>query len=494
MLSIPSELPIRHEDTYRQNDSPFFDVNFIQSARPPATIASEVVVGGVSVAFNQPTQVGRYIDGSPWAVFNSGLQITQRLPAGEDGRNGTMVNISSGQSNGGDSRVKFHNYSHAANVLSAEKLPRDVAAGESYCLFVSKNRDIVGDESPFDEMQVLTIVETPPAPTEFRPHYYDSTKLVFTETQIDYTRVPNYPVTPSAGTLADAAAYFQSGPYCKIISGFADRYWHATKNHNTGSYAREVARTTGLAALRLVMSGTQEQKRPLVIGLIQSGIDIQGAVASGLRWDADGGHSQGAKLLVAIAAYLLNSPTLGAIADWGQTDVFQEDQQTAIVDASLVSITNSASWVPDTRPYSSGGAPLPYLSADIGRPIWAIRHYLQPQRSDMNWRAIYRTVSGSAQFVHCVAAYLMGLEQTWNHTAWFDFYLNRYYVVEAGLDGLETPMAGIGNFANQIDPAANEAYLTYINPAVATSLVPALSSRAGVLQTTVPVTAGLEPR
>ncbi|MEM9341211.1 MAG: hypothetical protein AAGA66_20950, partial [Bacteroidota bacterium] len=428
----------------------------------PSSFSTSAQKGGVTWSFDE-AETGTFIDGSPWVVSDGSINLTATSPESVIGRNGGFVNPTSSFGNGADDRLKFNDYDHQENLTSSEKLPRQLTAGESYVHTVSKSADAPGDASELEEIQVLTILEEVPPQNSFRPPYSGTLKPIYTVSDIQWDNLPSYANTANTPTIEECLSYFSQGPYIKIKDGFSDRYWHADKNHPGGEYGREIAKNTGKALMRVMLEGSQEEKQDLVIALIQAGIDCYGAAASGLTWNADGGHNQGAKMLILFAGKMLGSQELLDMANWELSDVFQEDQQVFYIDQAIVDVTNGngeKEWNPDER---NGDAKV-YEAEDIGRPEWGIRYYRSPEKTDMAWYSRYRQVSGSAQFSHCVAAYLMGVQEEWNHSAWFDYLLNRYYIVESDNDPSTEVREGIGNGANSITSFASEVYLAHINP------------------------------
>ena len=87
----------------------------------------------------------------------------------------------------------------------------------------------------------------------------------------------------------------------------------------------------------------------------------------------------------------------------------------------------------------------------------------------------------------------MGVQSQWNHSAWFDYYLNRYYIAESGNDPSTIPVQGIGNADQQITEFASSVYLQLINP-TPWDTEGAASSIPGVQIGKVAVIPNLEPR
>lgn len=489
-IVVPVTQPHKQFGMYRQSDSPAFDYNFPSARR--GIFSNQVSRGSVTVTFDQEVETGTFIDGSPWIALNGQtVSITAVTPTSTTGRNGGMVNPTSSTVNGSDDRIQFNTYNHAENVTSSEKLPRQVSANESYVLTVSSANTATGDNQNLDEIQVVTVLNSSPPENSFRPPYSGTSKPIFNESDIAWASLPALATTANTPSIATCNQYFTGGPFIKIRSSWVDRYWHATVNHSTGNYAREIAKSTGQALVRAMLSGTQAEKRDLVVNLIQAGIDCYGAAQAGLNWNADGGQNQGAKMLVMFAGKMLNNQSILDIANWGITDIFQEDQQAFYIDQKAVDISNgndAIAWNPDTRNVN-----VPYQSADIGRPEWGLRRYLESGRIDMAWDAYYRDVNGPGQFLHCIAAYLLGVQAEWNHSAFFDYWLNRYYIVESGNDPATTANQGIGTGSNDLTTFASEVYLAHIN-STPSNTINAPSSVANVKLGQVAITQSLEPR
>ena len=180
------------------------------------------------------------------------------------------------------------------------------------------------------------------------------------------------------------------------------------------------------AMLSLQLDYSNLEKEPLLISLVQAGIDIYGAAKyGGANWYADGGHNTGNKMPLLLAATMLNDPDMLTFGDKQQHYIFQEDQQTFHVDQATVDTTNSLSWNPDSRDLTDEQTEA-YTLADIGLAEWGIRHKDEPDRDNKHWDARYRHVASPTFVGHALTAHVMGLEDEWNWPAFFD-YADRYY-------------------------------------------------------------------
>jgi hypothetical protein len=69
----------------------------------------------------------------------------------------------------------------------------------------------------------------------------------------------------------------------------------------------------------------KEQKRKLLIGLVQYGIDLSGCAKNGGVWNMGGGHSSGRKWPILFASLMLGDAGIRQIPE---TAIFHEDAQT----------------------------------------------------------------------------------------------------------------------------------------------------------------------
>ncbi len=85
-----------------------------------------------------------------------------------------------------------------------------------------------------------------------------------------------------------------------------------------------------------------------------------------------------------------------------------------------------------------------FISSDLGIPEWGIRHSLYPYQSNPAWDfSSYRHANANIWMGWVLAAQIMGMKDTWNHDALFD-YTDRYdeiaLIIKEGMD------AGEGTF------------------------------------------------
>ncbi|MGE9290976.1 MAG: hypothetical protein ACQKBT_08305 [Puniceicoccales bacterium] len=406
-----------------------------------AETATSVSRGGITWHFDRPYEVGQFANGDWWVL--GPVTITEIDPPSTGNRNGSMLNPVRSRTQGFDDRIQKNEYLPELNV--ATQLPLHIDTASSLLSSISLEADRVRDDPQLDTIAILTVLLEVPPTGSFRPPYIGSDKSIpGNVSDLDFSvlrRLP--PVAGAPGDLVLLAEQFEL-PYIETNQSWTGRYMHPKSNQPT--YGRELAHRLGLGMLALQLDYPDEVKKPLYINLVQIGIDIYGAARDGAEWAADGGHNQGRKMPMLLAGVALANEEILEYADAEQYMIFQEDQQTFYVTQSHV----------DTPRKEIRKRPLdPYTQEMIGMPEWGIRNYHNPERSGSNWRAYYRTVSGAPTFTHATVARLMGVEEIWNHPAFFDYY-DRYWEIESN------PETALGKGTNGIQPFTRNMWEAYV--------------------------------
>jgi hypothetical protein len=280
---------------------------------------------------------------------------------------------------------------------------------------------VAGNRPQLTDAAVLTVLAAPPAAKAFRPPYCGTDKtIIATEDDIDYTKVASLAKPGATPSLATVAAYF-ARPWIEINTQFGGREMHPVNNQP--DYGRDLSNRLEVGLLSLQLNYTNAQKRDLMVRLVQYGIDVYGSAVTGGFWVEAGGHNQGRKMPLLLAATVLNNAAIRAYGNTALHNIFQEDRQTFYVSQKEVDVTNSSTWNPDLR----AGTPEPYTTLDIGLADWGIAHLKDGKQDNKAWSATYRDVAGGATFGHVLTAHIMGLRPVWNWNPIFD-YFDRYYL------------------------------------------------------------------
>lgn len=358
--------------------------------------ASSVTQHGVTWTFDRNYTTGQYANGDGWVV--GPVTIIAISPTPAVGRNGTMVNPTLGSTQGYDNRFGFNEYNDALNI--GNKLPKTVAANSSIVSTISKAS--YSQFGQIDLYTILTVVDSSPLDGSFRPPYIGAGSRAsrWKASDLDLSKLNSLSsaALTARPNIATAADNFSKVWYEQDLN-WTGRYLHTPYMAQNG-YGKDMAVTTGDAALLLQLDYTVAQKTPLLINFVQYGIDIAGILSAGGQWYADGGHNPGRLSPLLIAAFVLNDTSLKSLVQ-GSGLRFQEYQQTFIVTQADVDRTG--------RIGTNGDAVYPYVASNIGMAEWGIRHSGEPTKDNNFWLASYRDIGGSILTAPSMAAQVMGV-------------------------------------------------------------------------------------
>ncbi|WP_319477602.1 hypothetical protein [Marispirochaeta aestuarii] len=392
---------------------------------------------GITWIFKNPVTFGTYVNGDYWVI--GPVEIVEITPASTDiaGRikNGSMINPdpTMGNVQGFDSSARDIAYLSELNVArpNGNNLSSSnsliVPAGSS--LISSISYPVEGNRPQITDAAVLTVVSVAPADGAFRPPYCGRDKEAhYNYSQVDTSLLQRLTPVPGTPTMSEAASFFRR-PWIDFVQDWPQRDVHAA--NNMPSYGRDIASRVGVGALMLHLDFSVSEKKELLVGYLQVGIDLWGIIqAGGIGYLPNGGHASGRKWPILFAGLLLGDSEMQNIGPGDGTGVayFGEDAQTFYVAQSDIDITNSSLWYIDDR----HDDPQPYNSSLLGMPEWSIRAATEPQRGDASWGRMYRvccTATAWSGFV--LAARIMGVVDLWDHDALFD-YQDRYMALMNG--------------------------------------------------------------
>jgi hypothetical protein len=305
---------------------------------------------GITWYFDKPAKTGQFITGDWWVIGpvrilkispapgpvagdNSAIKINHwndtSLKKDTTMRNGSMVVLRAGRSQGYDSRSG--SYSKKESI----SLPLDLATSRSLISSVSNttlpvdhfNKALMwaGEMKSQVVMKtaaVLTCLEQQPPADAFRPPYAGTSKPIFRAKDIQWGLLPKLQPAGEVPSWPLFERYFQR-PWIDHLLSWEQQ--ELVPNENGPPYGREHARLVSLASLMLLLDEPREKKAKLMVGLIQRGIDLYGLAQAGAYWNEGGGHSSGRKWPILFASLLLGKPSLTQLPE---TAFFQEDTQT----------------------------------------------------------------------------------------------------------------------------------------------------------------------
>lgn len=382
----------------------------------------EISQHGITWTFDKPYPAGTFVNGDYWVV--GPVTITSITPpssveADNRMRNGSMINPVIGPEQGYDSAKQGpagYDPKYREDLNVALRLPLEVAPGSSLISTIS--HDDAGHRPQISDAAILTVLAAPAPEGSFRPPQTGTDKtLHWNISQVDWTKLKSLP-RPSEALPLDKVAARMERPWIVQNPNWTGGFIHP--DNNQPPYGRDISFALGEALLSANLDYTKEEKQDLVIRLLQYGIDVFGAAQGGAVWVGYGGHNQGRKMPLIFAGLLFNNKAMLAYADAASHFIFQEDQQTFVVEAGDVDRTLHSA---DSRKREA------YLSEDVGIAEWGEQHSRQPQRDARNWDAPYRRNVGSSLLSHVLVARLMDAEGLWNWPPFFD-YMDRYWEIE----------------------------------------------------------------
>jgi hypothetical protein len=208
--------------------------------------------------------------------------------------------------------------------------PLAMVAGESIVSVLSYADELF--RPTLTDASILTVVSSAPPANSFRPAYVGTDKTMpYTVADLDYSIFQDLPFVASTPSISIDVARF-SRSWLEIDTSDDSRYMHPANNQP--DYGADMAGQTGHALLMLQLEFTEAEKEPLMIGLVQYGLDVWAAAKLGRTWQANGGHGNGRKGPLLLAGLTFNDPAILAYANKATHYIFSEDQSTFTVDAA----------------------------------------------------------------------------------------------------------------------------------------------------------------
>ena len=302
-----------------------------QPAATPTTCSS-VSQWGITWTFDSDYPCGQFVNGDYWvtpAASGGTVAITSITPDAAGGKNGFMVNPSETDSQAFDSGGPGYD----ASLMPA--LPYAASAGDSIVKSVSLASGC--DKSCLQTAAVLTVLETPPPATAFRPAYFGgaASKQLYCSDSLSLGSLSLLATTAAVDAEAPSLAavtntvvrvqlnYFGSwaGEQIRPVDNFQkdDPYGPEVSNNNSDAILRVLLQRPG---------DSDADRESAAVALCQYGIDNDAVFASGKAgWRADGGHGLGMKLPIAFTALVLNDEAMAKRVKNAERSAFAESDQ-----------------------------------------------------------------------------------------------------------------------------------------------------------------------
>ncbi len=259
----------------------------------------------------------------------------------------------------------------------------------------------------------LTITDGLPPEGSFRPPQSTLDKVArWRVADLDFDALPRLSTPASVPDVsARGARWLGTVMQVHVTSGTQRR---AIAPQDFGAdYGAHWSRDIGQALLALCTLLSLQDKRDMVLHLVQAGIDIYGRWHEDGLWAGKGGLDTGPLGPLYLAGHLLGDPDLRRAASRHENNRFAEFRQIKTVPEKLVT----------AKLRSEAGRPrAPYTPAMVGQPEWGEQFSNQLARNGSNRDAIYRQIVLSGSYGLALALRLMNGVETIRHDAFFDYY------------------------------------------------------------------------
>jgi len=252
---------------------------------------------GVTYEFAEPVQFCQFANGD-YAV-KAPVTITRITPDGVAERHGFEVNPSSIIQQPYDSRIP----NFTANFQPA--LPLTVNSNSSVVKAVSLATAL--PHVVLETATVLTVLQNLPSDgcsNYFRPGYMGSEKTLYRVSDVNTSLLPQLALSAHVPSLATTIENTKR-VFLDHKAGWTGRYMHPKMN--LPDYGAQIAVHTNEAILRLMLTESVEAKKPLLINVVQIGIDLFQMLRNGQSYPADGGHTLGRLGPLAFTAVVLQN-------------------------------------------------------------------------------------------------------------------------------------------------------------------------------------------
>jgi hypothetical protein len=333
-------------------------------------------------------------------------------------RNGSVLNPPPAQEVGYDSGVRnYYRPSIAAKLPIAMK-PGDslvstisLKLGEAYDFpYHAGGKRATGDNSPIKVAAMLSCIPAPQPPDAFRPAYCDGKQKIYLSRNLKRDLLAALP-RPKSTPRSDTWVRVYQRPW--VNTGF---FGFDQPMENMPHYGQWVGQAASMAGLMLMLDFSPQEKEPLLIGMVQAGIDYWGAVKSGHPgWQGWGGHGSGRKFPIVFAGLLLGDEEMAGPTKALPKVNFGEDNQTAYGDC----------WT-GAKVVFAGHSGI-HADGSVPRRQWGPYEHLPPSQwnqdgmSSTQSEAYRRANSSTSWMGQALVIHMLKAERQWNHDPFFDY-------------------------------------------------------------------------
>lgn len=403
---------------------------------------------GITWKFEQAVRVGQFVNGDWYVVAPATIKTIDPMPRfgaevqtapveqrdihenhypGQYARNGSTLNMPAvvapnkittrTRRCGFDSRMPMDAY----DPDQFARLPIMMKAGDS--LVSSISAEPLDRGYPIKAVAILTCVRAPQPLDALRPSYCQAaTCKQYLTRNLRRDLLLKLPRPPSIGKVnpANYADFFQT-PWIDTVG-----YGRAMPRMKFQFYGPSIAEIGGDCSLLLLLDFSPQEKEPLLINLVQTGIDLHGLLRGGGGWPAEGGGAAGRKWPILFAGLMLDDPTMFALTKYHPQGRFHEDEQTAFCPLTFAGKTYDHGWTGAKVIWTGHYA---YYKGQWRKNKWEGTYdpvdLIPPSEWPVPWaqgsEGYRRNTTSSAWVAQALAARLMHAEKLWDHDAFFAY-------------------------------------------------------------------------
>jgi hypothetical protein len=273
----------------------------------------------------------------------------------------------------------------------------------------------------------LTVLASAPpddGATVFRPPYFGTNKPLFSSANLNWAALPKLSMTSSINSaslsLAQALNAIQRVQLAYKPDWTGDQIHPSDNFQRIDPYGPDVSNQNVNAALRAMLhvpGDVDQDRKDVIVALVQYGIDNYGVLTNGGMWFSNGGHDMGMRLPIALAALLLNDP--------GITSALAAAPRSAFAETDMIYLNphnGTALWGQQHCAYPPGAEQNYWndLAAQRARVCADPYGYIDGGPSPGGWYqncCTSQAIKGSALVVRLVP----GLEGIWNDSATLEY-------------------------------------------------------------------------
>ena len=404
---------------------------------------------GITWTFAKPARVGQFINGDWYVIGPVTIQNIDPKPLfgdevktapieerdiheshykGEYARNGSTLNLPAVvprnkitprvRRSGFDSRMPMDAY----DPNQFTRLPIAMKAGDSLVSSIS-NEPVGSGGYPIKAVAVLTCVAVPQPVDAFRPSFCQTaTSKTYLARNLRRDLLLKLPRPASASKVkpTDYADFFQP-PLIDTVA-----FGRAMPRLKFQFYGPVIAEMVGDCSLLLLLDYPALEKEPLLINMVQAGIDLYGLLRGGGSWPAEGGGAAGRKWLITFAGLMVDEPSMAALREHHPEGRFHEDEQTAFCPLTFAGKTYEHGWTGAKVVWTGHYA---YFKGQWRSNRWEGTYgpvdLIPPSEWPVPWaegsEGYRRNTTSSAWVAQALAARLLHAEKRWDHDAFFAY-------------------------------------------------------------------------